>query len=317
MMRVALGVRPPHGRRHSTLSRTLRAALCLASNAIIAMSTLLVHAASNDGAAPRVVPWTPAGVSNPMFESHAAFDPLNGDFWFVRSAPEFKGWYLLMSRCGKAGWLTQERPSFAAVGLEADPWFTPDGRSLYFISNRSTDGIHRMDLDIWKVDRDASGTWGMPMRLPAPVNSEGNEWFPRIAADGWLYFGSNRQGNIGNTDIHRAKSDSDGRWLVENLGPNINRAGNQYEAALSPDGKRMVIATDIGLHESWFVDGAWTPRAKLPAPIHVDGSEIGALFSPSGKSLLFSQHTKGPLSGEFFVWRIEGDEDWPPRCPRP
>ncbi len=250
-----------------------------------------------------------------MFESHAAFDPLNGDLWFVRSTPEFKGWYLLTSRCGKDGWSPPERPSFAADGLEADPWFTPDGHSLYFISNRSTDGIHRKDLDIWKVDRDANGRWGTPLRLPTPVNSDGNEWFPRVAADGWLYFGSKRAGNIGITDIHRAKSDAAGRWQVENLGPNINWAGQQqYEAALSPDSTYMVIATGDGLYESQLVDGAWTPRAKLSAPINLNETEIGPLFSPSGKSLLFSRDTKGPLSGEFFVWHIHLEQAWPPRC---
>lgn len=263
---------------------------------------------------PRVELWTPAGISSPMFESHAAFDPLNGDLWFVRSTPEFKGWTLLTSRCGKDGWSAPERPSFAADGREADPWFTADGRSLYFISDRSTDGIHRKDMDIWKVDRDASGRWGTPVRLPAPINTEGNEWFPRTAADGWLYFGSKRPGNIGTTDIHRARSDAQGRWQVENLGPSINRVGQQYEAALSPDASHMVVAAGDGLYESRFVDGAWTPRVKLPAPINENESEIGPLFSPSGKSLLFSRDTKGPRSGEFFVWKIEGDEAWPPQC---
>jgi len=78
----------------------------------------------------------------------------------------------------------------------------------------------------------------------------------------------------------------------------------------------MIIMGDGGLYESKLgADGQWQPRTKLPPDVNVNGSEIGALFSPSGKSLLFSRDTKGPDSGEFFVLREDGDENWPPPCP--
>jgi hypothetical protein len=32
--------------------------------------------------------------------------------------------------------------------------------------------------------------------------------------------------------------------------------------------------------------------------------------------LLFSRDTKDAPSGEFLVWHIEGDEAWPPACPK-
>lgn len=263
-----------------------------------------------------VQPWKPAGVSSPQFESHAAFDPLTGDFYFVRSTPEFQGWRILVSHCDGASWSTPVDPVFAGDGLEADPYFTPDGRSLYFISSRSTDGVHRQDLDIWRVDRDTSGTWGTPVRLPQPVNSNGPEWFPRPSRDGWLYFGSARRGTLGRNDIWRARADSAGSWKVENLGPTINTPEDEYEPLPSPDGTRMIIMADGGLYESRLgKDGRWSKRVKLPAVVNVNGTEIGAVFSPSGKSLLFSRDTKGPDSGEFFLLRRGGQENWPPACP--
>jgi len=60
----------------------------------------------------------------------------------------------------------------------------------------------------------------------------------------------------------------------------------------------------------------WSAREKLPAEINVNGSEIGAAFSPSGRTILFSRDTKGPLSGEFFVWHVGAAEAWPPQCPK-
>jgi hypothetical protein len=167
----------------------------------------------------------------------------------------------------------------------------------------------------WRVGRDDAGKWGAPVRLPEPVNSPGAEWFPRLTADGWLYFGSNRPGGLGGNDIWRARADAEGRWRVENLGPAINTAGDEYEALPSPDGSRLIVMAESGLYQSRRTGRGWSKRVKLPPEVNVNATEIGALFSPSGRSLLFSRDTKGPDSGEFFVWREDGDEAWPPPCP--
>lgn len=285
-----------------------------AAGSLAATVALALAGATSCGAVERVEAWTPRGVSSPQFESHAAFDPRNGDFWFVRSSPKFEGWRILVSRCGASGWSEPQPPAFAGDGVEADPWFTPDGRVLYFISTRSSDGTKRKDLDIWRVERDADGRWGMPQRLPEPVNSTAQEWFPRLAADGWLYFGSGRPGGHGKTDIWRAHEQGD-RWVVENAGAAFNGPGDEYEPLPSPDGKWMLVEGDDSYYRVRRDGDRWLPREKLPPEINRNGSEIGAVFSPSGRTVLFARDAKGPLSGEFFVWHLGADEAWPPACP--
>jgi hypothetical protein len=262
-------------------------------------------------------PWAPAAISTPLFESHGAFDTVAGDFYFVRSSRQFRGWRIMVSHCGEAGWETPVDASFAGDGVEADPFVTADGEWLYFISTRSTDGVRRKDLDLWRVHRTADGHWGVPERLPTPVNSTGQEWFPRPARDGWLYFGSDRPGGLGKTDIWRARQDAHGQWKVENLGAAINTGGDEYEPLPSPDGQRLVVMADGGLYQSTRKGAHWQPKSKLGPEVNVNGSEIGAAFSPSGKSLLFARDTRGPRSGEFFLWQPEGAEAWPPACPAP
>src|SRR6478609_12126303 len=145
--------------------RNARAAavMCLAGLAAIATAASAVP----------VTLWKPAGISSSQFESHAAFDPRTGDFYFVRSSPDFSGWRILVSHCRKGeGWSAPVPPAFAGDGVEADPYFTRDGDTLYFISTRSTDGVKRKDLDLWRVDRSAGGAWGTPRRLPEPLNSK-------------------------------------------------------------------------------------------------------------------------------------------------
>jgi Tol biopolymer transport system component len=259
--------------------------------------------------------WKPQGISSPLFESHPAFDPKTGELYFVRSSPSFQGWRILVSQCTAKGWSEPRPPAFAGDGVEADPYFTADGRSIYFISTRSINGVKGKDLDIWRVDRGADGVWGVPGRLPEPVNSSGNEWFPRPSSDGWLYFGSNRPGGLGGTDIWRARTDAAGRWSVENLGAAVNTTGEEYEPLPSPDGSRLIVMTAGALYETRKTQTGWSPRIKLIAEVNANGTEIGAVFSPSGRSLLFARDTKGPDSGEFFVWHEKGSEAWPPECP--
>ena len=264
----------------------------------------------------KVAPWKPVGISSPRFESHAAFDPRTGDLYFVRSSKEFRGWRILVSHCTANGWSDPAPPSFAGDGVEADPFFTADGGSLYFISSRSLNGEKRGHLDIWRVDRNADGAWSSPVHLPEPVNSDGAEWFPRPAPDGWIYFGSSRAGGLGGNDIWRTRSDSTGQWVAENLGPAVNTPGDEYEPLPSPDGSRLIVMADGVFYETRKTAEGWSPRVKLGAEVNATGTEIGAVFSPSGKSLLFSRDTKGSESGEFFVWHEKGNEAWPPDCPK-
>jgi hypothetical protein len=252
-------------------------------------------------------------LSTDQFESHPAFDPRTGDIYFVRSRPDFTGWRILASHCLRSGWSDPRPPAFAGDGEEADPWFTSDGRSFWFISSRTTDGIRRKDLDIWRVDRDRRGRWGEPSRLPAPVNSTAYEWFPRVSADGWLYFGSGRAGGVGNTDKWLARNRG-GKWLVENPGEPLNSAKNEYEALPSSDGQSLIVQSDEGYFETHRTAAGWSSRRYL-SKLNGNGSEIGLAASPSGRTLLFARDTKGAKSGEFFVWRRAAAEAWPPQCP--
>jgi hypothetical protein len=271
----------------------------------------ILTAAVAAAAAPIV--WSVPPISSNQFESHPAFDPWTGDLWFVRSTPEFRGWRIKVSHCGTTGWTAPADAPIAGDGVEADPWFSRDGRALWFISTRSDDGVKRTDLDIWRVSRGKDGKWGKPERLPEPVNSAGQEWFPRLASDGWLYFGSDRPGGYGKTDIWRARQDGDGKWVVENAGPNLNTAENEYEPLPSPDGKWMLLSAADAYYRSERTRSGWGPRVRLGPEINANGSEIGAAFSPSGKSWLFARDVKDGRSGELLL--VGGHEGWPRPCP--
>jgi hypothetical protein len=80
----------------------------------------------------------------------------------------------------------------------------------------------------------AGNGWGPPQNVGAPVNSPGQEWYPTIAQDGTMYFGSDREGGKGRTDIYRSRL-VDGKYTEpENLGDAINTQFEEFEPYISP-----------------------------------------------------------------------------------
>ena len=57
----------------------------------------------------------------------------------------------------------------------------------------------------------------------------------------------------------------------------------------------MILMADGGPYETRRTPFGWAPRTRLGPEVNVNGSEIGPLFSPSGKSVLFARDTKGTL----------------------
>ncbi|HEX7099695.1 MAG TPA: hypothetical protein VF377_10670 [Acidimicrobiia bacterium] len=92
---------------------------------------------------------------------------------------------------------------------EGCPFISPDGKMLFFASNRG--GLS--GLDIWVTTRRSENDpWGEPVKLGAPINSPADDFCPTISRDGkTFFFVSTRDGHCGSTlnaDIYTARFDS-------------------------------------------------------------------------------------------------------------
>lgn len=299
-------MRPPTGGLAETARRVLDGAMRMKTVRMAwASAAMLIaisaHPPPADERKPAVRHWDVPAISSPMWESHPAIDPVTHDLWFVRSDAKFSGWRLLVSHCVRGHWGTPEPMPFAEAGLEADPYFTPDGRSLYFIASHGSGSLRSAALDIWRADRDRAGHWSQPERLPAPVNSDAAEWFPRPAADGWLYFGSHRDGGFGQDDIWRARRAPTGGWQVENAGPEINGPGDEYEFEPSPDGRWALLSADSGIYRLERTAHGWGRKQPLGPDINATKTEIGPMILPGGRGFLFSRDAGDGRSGELYL----------------
>jgi hypothetical protein len=252
---------------------------------------------SSSSAQPELV--APGILSTGDFESHIEFSPDGGTAYFLRSLPNFAFWTIYESRLADGRWTHPEIAPFSGHYNDADPFITRDGRSLFFISNRplhESSGPAKADTDIWVMDRQSNGSWGSPRNLGQPVNSSGNEFYPRAADDGTLYFGSDRPGGTGGVDIWRCRRDRNGRYLAaENLGAAVNSTSDEYEAYVPPDGSFMIVAStrpgglgQSDFYVSYFRDGKWTAAKNLGAPANSAGKEYGGKISSDGRYFLFS-----------------------------
>lgn len=125
---------------------------------------------------------------------------------------------------------------------DSQPSISADGRSLYFASARDSVG----GIDIYKTTKDESGNWKKAVRLPAPINTNGNDKSPFIHSDSkTLYFSSDSLPGMGGFDIYRSQMDENGRWGTPvNLGYPINTEADEVGFFVSTDGHTGYFASN-------------------------------------------------------------------------
>lgn len=107
---------------------------------------------------------------------------------------------------------------------DSTPAFSPDGRTMYFASNR--EGGYG-GTDIYAAQMDSRGRFSRIRNLGPEINSPGNEMFPYVAEDAKFYFASDGHPGFGGLDLFVVKR-VNGKTTVENLGEPINSSSDDF-----------------------------------------------------------------------------------------
>lgn len=107
---------------------------------------------------------------------------------------------------------------------DSTPAFSPDGRTLYFSSNRKGG---RGGLDIYTAQMDSRGRFGKVRNLGPDYNTAGDETFPYVADNGKLYFSSDGHPGYGMLDLFVVNR-ANGKTVIENLGQPMNSTGDDF-----------------------------------------------------------------------------------------
>ncbi len=165
---------------------------------------------------------------------------------------------------------------------ESYGWYAPDGKSLYFVSDKP--GGYG-DRDIYVSRKDEKGKWGKSENLGPAINTEYGEEGVFMHPDGkTMYFSSQGHGSMGGYDIFKTVYDTENkRWSTpENIGYPVNTTDDDVFFVLSASGKHgyyssfsasgfgekdIFLITFLGPEKQMLLDNEDNLLANRAAPV--------------------------------------------------
>lgn len=247
--------------------------------------------------------FAPDIVSNGMFNRDLAITADGNEIYWSSIVGPYT--VIMMSKRVDGRWT---RPSVAPFStnpeyMNLEPHIAPDGQRFYFLSNRPHDGGpmprdqvgHWVNQDLWVMDR-VGDAWSEPRNLGTPVNSEDEEYFPSLTADGTIYFTRTPAGTQ-ESYIYRSRF-VDGRYSEpERLPDQVNSGQVQFNAFVSPDESYLIVpvfgrSDSMGGTDYYIVfrteDDEWSQPINMGAPVNsAFGGEYSAYVTRDGEYLFF------------------------------
>ena len=216
-------------------------------------------------------------ISTPLYERDIAISPDGNEIIFTLNDYQQIHRCLVSIKKTEDGWGKQEIVSFSGRFHDIEPFFSVDGKKLYFASDRPIFGDStRHDYNIWVSER-VGNRWEEPLALPATINTSKDEFYPSLSRNNNLYFTATRENGIGTEDIFLSRY-SDGQYLVpEPLDSTVNSSTYEYNAYVSPDENIIVFGSygredDMGGGDMYISrkdeHGNWMPAKNMGTPIN-------------------------------------------------
>jgi len=121
---------------------------------------------------------------------------------------------------------------------------------------------------IMLIDKDAHAdfTFGTPINLGPPVNTQDSDGSPHISPDGLcLFFSGDRPGGAGSADLWVSSKEIPGEnWgMPVNLGSIVNSSADDWAPSISPNGLELFFTSKRSGGPGGFSDIWLTTRATL------------------------------------------------------
>ena len=173
--------------------------------------------------------------------------------------------------------------------------FSPDGREMYLTQCVSDPSSPRY-AKIMKADR-ADASWGKPSVVELSRDTLSSFAHPAVSPDGeWLYFTSDMPGGMGGLDLWRVRITGHGFGGVENLGSQINTAGDEAFPTFRPNGDLYFSSNGhpgLGGYDIFIArkgkDGK-TTLSHPGYPLNSAGDDFGMTFEGAHNRGVFSSN---------------------------
>lgn len=151
---------------------------------------------------------------------------------------------------------------------------------------------NRREIDIYTAER-VDGTWTNVRNWGEPFNQDYWVGELHIAADGYLYYGSDRPGGLGGIDLWVSRWDGTSWGEPVNLGSPVNTPNSENRPFVSADGRELWFdgPGQVGYPGPAVYRSLRQPDGTWGQPEEIISSFAGEpTLSADGKSLLFIHH---------------------------
>lgn len=230
-------------------------------------------------------------------EFGGTFTPDGKTCFFSKSVLKFYLDVICFSQYKDGRWQQPQVAPFSGVYRDFDPVLSPDGTKMIFTSSRPVTGIAEMDYNIWMVKKTATG-WSDPIPLDTTINSRYNEHFASIAANGNIYFSSDRPGAIGgegDADIYRSRF-VDGKYMPAEHLDSVSSSAYELDCLVAPDESFIFTGCynrrggygNYDIYYSLNKNGVWTGSKNLGPKVNSRFRDYSPRISPDGKYLFYT-----------------------------
>ncbi|SFS16966.1 WD40-like Beta Propeller Repeat [Dyella sp. OK004] len=285
----------------------------------------------------------PGVISTGLQETTAALSPDGKTLYFLRSDFAEKDDTIMVSQRRGNGWSAPEVASFSGQWHDSEPAYAPDGKRLYFVSNRpphaggapvvaEMGGQTFAGTNLWYVERQTGGHWGEPVHVEGALNEGAMLYNPSVAANGDIYFSAHRadSGKLYQIYVvHPAGNAYSAPQRVE-LG---DLSHNRMDPCVDPQGRFLLFAGNegdslgsadiyIAFHQT---DGSWSKPEHLGGDVNTASLENAPTLGPGFGELYVSSNRQeevrfpkprddaaslqkrlsGPLNGSRNIWRVD------------
>jgi Tol biopolymer transport system component len=257
------------------------------------------------GSAPAGEPLRP--FSSPASDYNLSMDRAERIAVFARSHADFQNARILVSVRTQGSWSEPQPISFTKAGAsDSDPWLTPDGRTLYFVSDRPAAAREagRTDLDIWRSRRLADGSWGEPEHLGAAINGRGPELGPELHGN-VLTFSAARRSGKGGLDVYAAPVTASGFGAPALLEGPFNSPDSDSDFTIAPDGRTAAFWRGSGgkglIMVSRRTKSGWSEPEPVGPAINHGAFNFTPAFTRDGRRLTYASMAEGSALADIFV----------------
>jgi len=228
-------------------------------------------------------------VSSPYSEWATSFSPDGKTVYFSRGAVY---WTVCYSRFENGKWGRPVVAAFSGKYNDTDPFVSPDGKRMFFVSNRPVDPKQekpQKNYHLWYVDHISGDEWSAPKHVDAPVNIDGSNCYaPSVSSAGTLFFcARNREGNTG-------MGGYSARWLGDHYEKpkQLILLGKEdvQDPFTAPDESYIVFLSGNDLYYCAKSGDGWAPAQKLGPQVNNGDGNSSPYVSHDGKMLYYSSN---------------------------